>query len=370
MVVLHVISGGEKGGSKKHLLSLVNEMKKKNLRNIIACFIEGELYREAKEMGLEVFLIKQEKRFDLSVVNKLSDLCKNEKVNIVNSHGGRANFICSFLRKKISAKFITTIHSDYESDYKGNKYKTFVYSKINKLALKKFDYYIAVSKNFKNLLINRGFNENKIFTVYNGIDTKKHISNLSKDDVIKKYKLPIFNNYISMIGRFHPIKGHKDFLDACETIHKDLKDTGIILVGDGETKSDIENYIKSYKIENNIIFVGFKAPDDFINISDFTVLTSYSETFPLVILESGLYSRPVIASNVGGISEIIKDMETGLLIFPGNIKEIGEKINILNYNKELTYNLGLNLNKLVNNKFSLKALADSYEKIWNKILEE
>ena len=63
-------------------------------------------------------------------------------------------------------------------------------------------------------------------------------------------------------------------------------------------------------------------------------------------------------------------METGLLVFPGNIKEIGEKISILNYNKELAHNLGLNLNKLVKDKFSLQALADSYEKIWNKVLED
>ncbi|MEG0370968.1 MAG: glycosyltransferase [Clostridium sp.] len=157
MVVLHIISGGELGGSKKHLLTLVKEMESRDSKNIIVCFIQGELYKEAKEMGLSVYLVKQQKRFDLSVIKKIKDICIDENVDIINSHGGRANFLCYFIKKIYSSKYITTIHSDYESDYKGNYYKSFIYTNINKIALRSFDYYIAVSQSFKDLLVKRGF---------------------------------------------------------------------------------------------------------------------------------------------------------------------------------------------------------------------
>lgn len=370
MTVLHIISGGESGGSKKHLLSLLDEMKKRDIKNILVCFIEGELYKEAKEKGLSLYLIKQEKRFDLSVVNKIKDLCIKEDVDLVNSHGGRANFICYFLKKKLNKKFVTTIHSDYESDYKGNKYKSFLYTKLNKFALKSFDYYIAVSGNFKKMLINRGFEEKKVFKVYNGIVINNSLNKLSSNEIIEKYNIPRFDKYIVSVARLHPIKGHKDFLDACELIYNDIKNVGIVLVGDGSLKDELKYQIQNYNIKDNVVFVGFKNPDDFFALADFTVLTSYSESFPLVILESGLYSKTVIASNVGGIPEIIKDMENGMLINPGNSEDISNKIKLLLNDKELSISLGNNLREDVVKKFSIEALANSYEEIWNKILLE
>ncbi|MEG2972619.1 MAG: glycosyltransferase family 4 protein [Clostridium sp.] len=370
MNVAHIISGGEVGGSKKHLLSLAEEMKIRKTKNIIICFIKGKLYEEALRLGLDVYLVTQSKRFDLSVVGKIKEICSDNNVDIITSHGGRANFICFFLKKTYNARFITVIHSDYESDYKGNNYKTFIYTRINKMALKSFDYYIAVSESFKNLLINRGFNGDKIFTIHNGIDVNAKLSTLSREEIITKHSLPIYDRYISMVARMHPIKGHKDFFNALESISHKLHNTCILLVGDGDYLDSLKEYLRNMKIKDNIVFLGFKSPEDFYNICDFTVLTSHSESFPLVILESGLYNKTVIASNVGGIGEIIRDNYNGLLIEPGNKVSIASAIEYLIDNKEARESMGNNLHNDILNKFSIKALGDSYEKIWNNILLE
>ncbi|MEF9953319.1 MAG: glycosyltransferase family 4 protein [Clostridium sp.] len=370
MIVAHIISGGEVGGSKKHLLSLVNEMKSRETKNIIICFIKGSLYEDAIKLGLNVYLVNQSKRFDLSVVNKIKDICIDNSVDIITSHGGRGNFISFFLKKTYKAKYITVIHSDYESDYKGNSYKTFLYTKINKMALKSFDNYIAVSESFKNLLVSRGFNEDKIFTIYNGIDTDEKLSNLSREEIINKYSLPVFDRYISMVARLHPIKGHKDFFDGLEIISHKLQNTGILLVGDGDYQESLKEYIKNKNIENNIVFLGFITPDDIYKLSDFTILTSHSESFPLVILESGLYNKTVIATNVGGIGEIIKDNYNGLLVEPRNPSNIAEAVSYLIDNENDRENMASQLHKDVLEKFSVRALGDLYENIWNKVLME
>ncbi|WDC84168.1 hypothetical protein PL321_18250 [Caloramator sp. mosi_1] len=96
MNVLHIISGGERGGSKVHLLTLSLEFKRRGINNTIVCFIEGDLYKEAKALNLDVVLIKQNKRFDLTIVEKIKRLCEDKKIDIINCHGGRANFVASF----------------------------------------------------------------------------------------------------------------------------------------------------------------------------------------------------------------------------------------------------------------------------------
>ncbi len=106
MNVLHIISGGEVGGSKKHLLTLVKSMNKNKCKNIIVCFLKGKLYYEAMELGLDIRYIEQSKRLDLSAVNKVKDICNSEGIDIINCHGGRPKFIGNNLKKRNAAKYV------------------------------------------------------------------------------------------------------------------------------------------------------------------------------------------------------------------------------------------------------------------------
>jgi glycosyltransferase involved in cell wall biosynthesis len=385
MNVLHLISGGEVGGSKNHLLTLVNNMKKEEAKNIIVCFIKGSLYEEAVKMGIDVRLIKQSKRFDLSIVSKIKEICEKENIDIVNCHGGRANFIGYFLKKKYKAKYVTTIHSDYKEDYKGNIYKTLIYSNINRLVLNSFDYYITVSDNFKSMLVDRGFDERKIFVVYNGIDfTKKGTVNNKftyKDNLINGEingdSTQQFESsdsqfetvqYVSMIARFHPVKGHKVFLDACKIVLENFKDVIFILVGDGELKNELVEYVKQLEIAKNVCFVGFQKPDDYIAMSSFTVLASFSESFPLSILESAAYRKTVVSTDVGGISKLIENGENGYLVKVGDSKDMAEKMLDLLNNPEKAKEFGNKLYIKASTNFSIENFRDSYLEIYKKIL--
>ena len=87
-----------------------------------------------------------------------------------------------FLKHKINKPIITTIHSDYRLDFKDNFYKRVVYTAINSIALRKLDYYIAISNSFRQMLVERGFREDKIFTVYNGIDMEGEMDYVSREE--------------------------------------------------------------------------------------------------------------------------------------------------------------------------------------------
>lgn len=369
MKVLHIISGGEVGGSRKHLLTLALGMDENKCRNIIVCFIKGKLYEEALELGIDIRYVEQRKRFDLSAVNRVRDLCINENIDIVNCHGGRANFIGYFLKKKYPAKYISTIHSDYRDDYRGNKYKTLVYSNINRMVLKSFDYYVTVSQSFKDMLKSRGFEGNKIFVVYNGIDFDRTVTAMSREKILEKYELDDVSHYVSIIGRFHKVKGHRVFLEACADVVKEVKDVRFILVGDGELREELEKYAGELGLKEHVKFAGWQVPDEFIYISDFTVMASYTESFPLVILESAFYKKTVISTDVGGVSKLVEDGVNGYLVNPGDSLAMAQRILELLLDEDGTKELGNRLYNKARDNFSIKNLVESYLNAYEEITD-
>jgi glycosyltransferase involved in cell wall biosynthesis len=234
-------------------------MKENGIENIIVCFLKGKLYDEALELGLDIRLVEQRSRFDLKSIDVIKDICEKENIDIINCHGGRANFAALFLKRRYRAKYATTIHSDYRDDYRGNLYKTLIFSNINRLVLNSFDCYITVSESFKDMLIKRGFDAGKIFVVYNGIDFNREIEHHCKDEVAERYGISQTDHYVSMVARLHPVKGHRVFLEACKNVLGSFKDVVFILVGDGDIRDELMEYGKQLGISDNLNFAGFNS---------------------------------------------------------------------------------------------------------------
>ncbi|KRQ87442.1 Alpha-D-kanosaminyltransferase [Caloramator mitchellensis] len=365
MKVMHIISGGEVGGSRVHLLSLVSNSECDE--HIIICLMDGKLYREAIEMGLDIRLIEQKNRFDLKVVDDIVRICKEEEVRLVNCHGARANFLAYFLRQKLKVPFVTTIHSDYMKDYEGNFFKTLVFSNINKMVLRYFDYYIAVSDEFKKMLVERRFDENRIFVVYNGIDFNNVLLKSNRKNILKKYKIRNDSKIITMVARLHPIKGHKFLFDAIKLVLKEYDDVVFLLIGDGSFKSELLNYSKELNILHRLRFLGFHKPDEYLAVSNFTVLTSQSESFPLSILEAAKYKKTVVATDVGGVSKLIEDGVNGYLVNYGEVEELAEKILSLLRDDLKCQQFGQRLHEKAKENYSVEKFAKQYRDIYVKI---
>jgi L-malate glycosyltransferase len=367
MNILHIISGGEAGGSKTHLLTLAQNIKFSGFRSIIVCFMEGELYNDALNMGLDIRLVKQKGRFDLTIVNKLKKICVTEDIDIINCHGGRANFVGIFLKLRYDAKYASTIHSDYKDDYRGNKLKTLIFSNVNRMALKGFNDYITVSHNFKDMLIERGFRANKIHVVYNGIDFKREKGKFNRDDIIFNNGLIGASHFVSMIARFHPVKGHTVFLDACKKVLDKYNDVVFILAGDGEIREDLKKYVEDLGINNKVYFAGFRNPDEFLFLSDFTVLASYTESFPLCILESALFEKTVVATKVGGLDKLIENDENGFLVEVGDSDAMASRIVELLKDSEKCELFGKNLYEKARANYSIEKMVENYIEIYKDI---
>jgi glycosyltransferase involved in cell wall biosynthesis len=336
----------------------------------LICLIEDTFYEDAKKLGIDVCVIPQKRRSDMSVVKKISDIVNDEHYDIVHCHGARANTVSMFLKSKINVPMVTTIHSDYLLDFKDNFYKDLIFTPINTFALKKFDYYVAVTENFKDMLVSRGFTEEKIFTLYNGIDMETPCDFVEKDEFLKRFSIDASDKFIvGQAARLDKNKNVKMTLIAAKDVLAKRKDVLFLIAGEGDELDDLREIAKKYKIDDSVKFLGFVNDKfSFFNAIDLNVLSSNSESFPYVILEAAKMKKPTISTDVGGICELITDGEDGYLVEVENYFELSEKILSLVENRDLCLSMGEKIYKKVEEKFSVKSMANRQFEIYEEIL--
>lgn len=372
MKVLHLISGGDTGGAKTHVINLLQELNKRIHVKVI-CFIKAEFYYEAKEKGIPIEVYEQEKRYDLSIIKRLVEEIRKEKYDLIHTHGARANFITYVVKKFCDIPAVTTIHSDYKLDFKGSFYKSLVYKNLNYLSLKHMDYYIGVSESFREMLIVRNFNPDRIMTVYNGINIEEVESREVNEDFFKEYGIALDENTVKVgiLARLHPVKGVDVFIKAAHKVLQKRQDVEFFIAGDGEEREKLLKLIKELKVDNKVHMLGYlQDPYSFISQIDVNTNTSYSESFPYVILEGGVFKKTIIASNVGGVKDLVIDGETGLLFEPGDTDTLSEHILTLVENEQLRKKMGWNLYNRIKQFYTSERMADKHIFIYQQILEK
>ena len=371
MKALHLISGGDTGGAKTHIISLIKSINKLIDAKII-CFIEDTFYYEAKANKIDIEIFEQKNRADMAVIKRLADEIEKEKYDIIHCHGARANFIGMFLKSRIKVPLITTMHSDYKLDFRDNFYKRMVFTTLNKIALNRFDYYIAISDTFKEMLVERGFDGDQIYTLYNGIDMEMEIEYIDKMDFLKAHNIEYKGEtIIGIIARLDKVKDHETFLRAAKTLIDDKKDVIFLIAGNGNDEKRLISLCEEFNIKENVHFIGFiDDPFSFFNAIDINTLTSLSESFPYAVLEGALMKKPIISTNVGGLKELIIDGETGYLVDVGDYRELAKKMNIFLDDKDKLEEIGKNLYEKVKNEFSSDAMAEEHVKIYKEIIKK
>ena len=367
MKVLHLISGGDKGGAKTHVFTLLTALQEE-IDVKVVCFMEGVFYQEIQNMPIPSILIKQRYRNDLTVLKHLIKHIRQERYNLIHAHGARANFIVMLLRLFIKTPIVTTVHSDYKLDFSDSFYKKYVYTKLNITALGFVDYFIAVSDNFKEMLVERGFLEDKIYTVYNTIDFEKKVAYRSKEEFCKDYDVE-GKTLVGIIGRFDLVKGHSVFINAAAEVLKNNPNVVFLLAGEGGEEHNLKNQAKKLGIEKNVIFTGFiEDIFSFINAIDINVLSSFSESFPYVLLEGALMKKATVSTAVGGVTDLIKEDSTGLLAPAGDFNVLAQKISKLIEDRDLRERLGEELYNYAKERFSKDSMKHRHIEIYNNIL--
>lgn len=372
MNVMHLISGGDSGGAKTHLFELLEKLKEKCSVTVI-CLMQGIFYNEILEKDIETLLFEQRNRFDLSVVGKIKKEIEKRNTDILHVHGARANFIAMFLKKHLRIPIVTTIHSDPLLDF-DSFVKKIIFTNLNLISLKKIDYYITVSDDFKDMMISRGVKPNSQYAVYNGMDFSKIPQNVtSKEEYAKRHGLEINDNliYIGIAARFDVVKGVDIFIKGATEAYKKNKNLRFLIAGDGEENKNLKALVSSLGMDDAIKFLGFERDIyGFLNFIDINALTSLCESFPYSMLEGAGMKKPMIASRVGGIPNLVKEGVTGYLFETKNHEELAQKILLLASDKEKISQMGEAIYKKATTNFTSDAFALRHMEIYNLIIED
>ena len=367
MRVVHLISGGDTGGAKTHVLSLIKSLDSEISVQLV-CLVRGPFFEEANELGISTVLLEQKGRWDLGVVGQLTRILKDFDADILHCHGARANFLAALVRFRLNISTVTTIHSDYRRDFEDNLYKQLLYSNLNSLSLRFFDYYIAVTERFRELLLSRGFKPERVFTVYNGLDFDS-ILNVDPERFRAAHGIPKTAPIIGTIGRLVRVKRQDVFLKAGAQLMEHHPDAHLVVVGDGDELEPLKALAVELGIYSQVHFTKhLKEPEHALSTFTINVLSSESETFPYALLEGARRRIPTVSTPVGGIPDLILPGETGILTPPGDSERLAGALRDLLDNSEYREQLASQLYQHARANFSLRAMRDQQIALYQKMI--
>ena len=367
MKVITLISGGDIGGAKTHVLSLLHGLGKTEQVRLV-CFREGEFAEDARKLGIDTCVM------EVSVgaaIGRLTQMIREEGFQIIHCHGARANLTGAILRRKVRVPIVTTVHSDYRLDYLGRPLHRLTYGTINTIALRMFDYHIGVSDAMAQLLISRGFDPQTMFAIYNGIDFTPVTPKLGREDYLRSVGLEVQDDTVvfGIAARLDPVKDMPTLIRGFSIAVKDHPNIRLLIAGEGEQRQMLEALAAQTCPQGTVVFAGWVTDmDSFYHALDVNTLTSISETFPYAITEGARMRCATIASNVGGIPYIIEHGVTGLLFEPQNAEALGACMTRLTESRAMREQLGENLYEKASHEFSIDATVGKQIEIYQTIL--
>ncbi|MBQ1264762.1 MAG: glycosyltransferase, partial [Oscillospiraceae bacterium] len=367
MKIMHLISGGDVGGAKTHVLSLLQGLSREHTARLV-CFTDGAFAEEARQMGIDTYILHTGVR---KTIGTLSDMIRTEGYEIVHCHGSRANMIGAALRRIISVPTVTTVHSDYRLDYLGRPLHRLTYGTINTVALRLFDYHIGVSDAMAQLLISRGFDAQTMFSIYNGVDFTPRTPSLDRQTYCQSVGLSLEEDSVvfGIAARLSAVKDVATLIRAFSLAVQSRPSMRLIIAGDGEQRAELEQLAQKTCPAGTVAFAGWVSDmDSFYGALDVNTLTSLSETFPYALTEGARMHCATISSEVGGVPYLIEHGVTGLLFKPQNAEELATHMLRLAENPVFRRQLAENLYERASEKFSIDATVKQQTKIYESIL--
>ena len=369
MKVIHLISGGDSGGAKTHVLSLLQNLNKTITAQLV-CFRDGPFAEEARTMGIPTMICGGNNIPHLR--RELADYIREGGYQLIHCHGSRANMIGALLRKPTGLPVVSTVHSDYKLDYMGRPFARLTFGAINAWALRHLDYRIGVSDAMVDLLIDRGFPPDRFYAIYNGIDFTPAPSQGERLAYLRGLGADVEENsvVVGIAARLNPVKDMSTLIRGFAEGHKSCPRLRLVIAGDGEERQKLEDLAKELGVEKEVTFAGWISGgmDRFYSALDINALTSLSETFPYALTEGARFHLATVATAVGGIPYLIDQDVNGYLFTPGDWQTLGRYLAALGNGDALRREMGEKLYEKASAKFSIQSTVDTQLHIYEEII--
>lgn len=373
-VVLHILEPepeGELGGADTHVYQLCIAQKKYSHYIPMVLINQNERYakmlRQAEIAYINGTQLKHKK---IDLISYVKDITSQYNIVCIHSHQYDANYITCALRICYPATWgkiplIMTCHGWVEKTWK-NKLKTALDFQCYKMA----NYLITVSTKDYKRLRERYPNKN-VTCIHNGVECGElHISQKELELLYEKYLLPKDKKIIAYVGRLAVEKRVDLFLEAAADLLTRRNDVLFLVVGSGSEKENLMKQVNRLNINSNVIFTGFIEDIKLIyQLMDILVLSSDTEGTPRVVLEAMAQKKIVVATDVGGLFEIIDSDTNGYLAPKGDYKKISYYVNKLLDDDVLKKRLETNAQNTIKEKFSINSMQSKIQEVYDFCLK-
>jgi len=369
--ILHIITLSEWGGAQRVCYDIVTNLDKDKFLVEVACKPGGELVKKLNEKKIKVYEISSFRR-GISLINDfktlilLYKLIKKGKYDIVHCHSTKAGFLGRIAAELANVKKVYfTVHGwgFYNVEEYGWAQKLLIF--LEKIAAKCSTKIICVSEKVKEDGIERKIaKKDKFLIIKNGIGWKVK-GNRQKE----RQTLRVKENDIvfGMVGRFAYPKHPLMFLRAAKVIRQKFSQVKFVLIGEGPLFQECQNFIKENKLENSISLLGEKIPEETRELLlsfDIFVLTSKFEGLPITIIEAMFAGLPIVATNAGGVRELVQEEKNGFLVNPDNLSELIKKMSYLINHPIERKKMGEESLKIAKENFILDKMIRNYEDLY------
>lgn len=354
--ILHIMQSLEVGGMENGVVNIVNKIDKKKYPSTIYCTKAlGNLANKLNDPESVFFKYSETSLFKTSI--RLFIYCLRNRPNIIHSHSW-GTLVPSFIVAKML--FIKLIHGEHGTVYFDRKKdiarQMYMLARTNKnLFVSKM-----LEKSFKSVITTCVNNH----VIYNGVDINKFKPmNVNVSDYCSNANDSLV---IGMVGRLMPVKNHLWLIEVLsEFMDKNIK---LMIVGDGELRSSIEDLIDKKNLASQIYLYGETAdPEILMNCFDIFILPSLSEGLSNTIIEAMATGLPVIAADVGGNSELISDAKNGFLYESNNAVDFKDKLNLLIFDHKKRVDFGHVSREIIDDNFKMLSMIENYQNIYTNV---
>ncbi|QOJ36794.1 MAG: glycosyltransferase family 4 protein [Nitrospira sp.] len=369
--VCHVAMGDLWAGAEAQLVSFLKEaIRVDGIEWSVVLFNEGRLADELRKLSIPPIVISETKHNVLSIAGRLARAFRTIRPDIVHTHKYKDSILASLVARGLGVPAVVRVVHGLPEPFHGLKnvkMAGYVLADrcVTSLCTQKV---IAVSRDiYANLVQSHG--PDKVAQIHNGVDLETVRVTIPRAHMLQRWHCNDQTMVIGAVGRLVPVKGHGVLLEAFKLLRGFLPNAKLFLVGDGLLLGQLQAEARRLEVEHAVIFTGHQEQvANFINMMDVFVLPSLHEGIPMVLLEALALGRPVIASRVGGIPEVITHRENGLLVEPGDPWSLADAVSELHRDQTLAGRIGRTGRSTVESEFTANRMVSKTLSLYQSLL--
>lgn len=372
--VLELIDKPSLGGGQVHLLSLARNLDQGRFEVLVCAGGEGPLEEEVKRAGLEFIPLAFGKKHAGKAIREIAKIVREKQIDIVHTHGGVAGYSGRRAAARAGTRVILhTLHGIHYLHYRNPFLK-----RLGILLERRFsrltDAVIFVSEaDFGRGVEHKLAPPEKMRLIRNGVDMDGPANGEAWARKLEelKAKLRLFPPVVGTVARLHRQKGIPYFLGAAEDVHRRRPDVKFVVVGGGPLEKSFRRRVARMSIGRVFLFLGERGDArEIMSLFDVFVLASLWEGLPLVLIEAAALGKPIVASDIEGVREVIRNGETGILVPPRRPIELGRAVVRLVDDAAAARALGERAKKEIPPRFALRDMVGSIQSLYIELFEK